>query len=381
ASGDDSNATITRIRFEVEDTGIGIPDECIEKLFHSYSQADASTTRHYGGTGLGLAICKQIVELMGGEIGVISTPEAGATFWFVVPLGRAAESALDSASPGAASPAPSAPQPQPTMAPRAVRILVAEDNEINQMVAVELLRSAGWEAETVATGAEAVQALATRRFDLVLMDCHMPGMDGLAATAALRAAEEAGQLQTRSGASLPIIALTAQAVVGDRQRCLDAGMNDYITKPISPAALFGAIGRALKIDSPSGLTPPKAEAARWEPTPAGEAIDLDQLSERFQGDREFVAGLLGTFSESARRRVQQLATSVTGDSTRELVQLAHGLKGAAANVSAIGLSRAATDLEAAALANRVHDYPRLQQRVERELVRCQEAIDGLLAGA
>ena len=220
------------VRFKVCDTGIGIAPEVQGRLFQSFSQADGSTTRRYGGTGLGLAISRQLVSLMGGEIGVVSAEGDGACFWFVLPLalGRHAESAGD---------APAAAVPSEPGKPVARRVLLVEDNIVNQKVAVKLLQKQGCSVEVVENGELAVAAAGTDRFDAIFMDCQMPVMDGFTATRAIRQAE------LGSGRHVPIIALTANAMLGDRECCLEAGMDDYLSKPINVAVLIETLQRWL----------------------------------------------------------------------------------------------------------------------------------------
>ena len=214
--------------FGVRDTGIGISKESQARIFTRFTQADRSTTRQYGGTGLGLAISKQLVELMGGEIGIDSTPGCGSLFWFSVPCSPA-------------SPAPvKAPQAEsPDVKPgRPLRILVAEDNAVNQLFVTRLLARFGHSVEVAGTGAEAVAALERSVYDVVLMDIYMPEMDGITATKTIRRMQSAT-------AKIPIVALTASAMAGDRERYLAAGMTDYVPKPIDSRALLAAIARAL----------------------------------------------------------------------------------------------------------------------------------------
>ncbi len=216
------------VRFAVTDTGIGIPADRRDRLFRPFSQVDASTTRKYGGTGLGLAISKQLAELMGGAIGVDSTPGRGSTFWFTarLPVDPTAAAAVD-------------PIRAVAPVPAGRRVLVAEDNEVNQMVVGEMLRRLGYEPDVVENGHAAVLAAAGGGFDAVLMDCQMPVMDGFEAAAAIRSAEDG------TGRRVPIIALTANALKGDRDRCLAAGMDDYLTKPIDAAALAAKLAAWL----------------------------------------------------------------------------------------------------------------------------------------
>jgi signal transduction histidine kinase/CheY-like chemotaxis protein len=227
--------------FRVIDSGIGVEPGAAAKLFRAFSQADSATTRKYGGTGLGLAIGLRLVTLMGGSIGMESEPGRGSTFWFLIPakiaeppvpappraavLASARAAAL--ASPSAAAPAE---ETAAAAAHAAWRILVVEDNPVNQMVATRALVTLGYLADVVPGGEAALEALEQCRFDLILMDCQMPGMDGYAATAEIRRRE-------RGRSRIPIVAMTANPIEGDRQRCMDAGMDDYLSKPVRLAAL------------------------------------------------------------------------------------------------------------------------------------------------
>jgi signal transduction histidine kinase/CheY-like chemotaxis protein len=207
----------SRIRFAVEDTGIGIDEERGERLFEPFAQADASTTRRFGGTGLGLAIVRHLATSMGGEAG-FERLAAGTRFYFEAELPATEEDAP-----------PAAPAAAPA---RPARILIAEDNEVNRMIAVAMLQGAGHEVETVDHGRGAVDACIDGRFDLVFMDCHMPVLDGFAATRELRRRE--AQLERPR---VPVVALTASSLAGDREACLAAGMDDHLGKPIDPAEL------------------------------------------------------------------------------------------------------------------------------------------------
>jgi signal transduction histidine kinase/DNA-binding NarL/FixJ family response regulator/HPt (histidine-containing phosphotransfer) domain-containing protein len=217
------------LRFTIRDTGIGIPSSRLANLFQAFSQIDPSSTRKYGGTGLGLAISKKIVECMKGEIGVESEPAKGSTFWFIVhlrpptaaPIGVTATLAVEVTSPRV-----------PVTVVQQPRILVAEDNPVNQKLISRLLEKLGYHAKVVFNGREALEEAAANSYDAVLMDCQMPEMDGLSATGEIRGREVALGLP-----HLPIIALTAHIMPGDRERCLAAGMDDYLSKPLNPDKL------------------------------------------------------------------------------------------------------------------------------------------------
>ena len=276
-----SNKAAVFARFTVRDTGIGIPSEHQSRLFESFTQGDGSSTRKYGGTGLGLSISKQLVELMGGEMGVVSASGQGSRFWFTAKFERASsaeENAVDQplASPAAVGPpkrspttppapsappasAPRVPAPKapaaevkpvsaapepPNNGPRGLRVLLAEDNEINQRIALRLLEKLGINADAVSNGRAAVDALSNRNYDMVLMDCQMPEMDGFEATALIRNRER-GKTHT------PICALTANAMEGDREKCLAAGMDDYISKPVGLEKLREAVERLVYKSSPA----------------------------------------------------------------------------------------------------------------------------------
>jgi PAS domain S-box-containing protein len=223
------------LRVEISDTGIGIDPASQARLFQKFSQADSSTTRRYGGTGLGLAISKHLVELMGGQIGLESEPGRGSTFWFTLPLSKTGESAV------APTAAPLLPASATVLAePIRLQVLVAEDTRVNQLLVLRLLDRFGCQADLVENGRDAVQQIQQQPYDLVLMDCHMPELDGFQATAEIRHWETTSQPpQPR----LPIIALTASASAEDRERCLRAGMDDVLTKPFRADDLRATLKR------------------------------------------------------------------------------------------------------------------------------------------
>lgn len=227
------------VRFSVTDTGIGIRRDKQEILFSPFSQIDGSTTRRYGGTGLGLVISKQLAELMGGSIGIESEENRGATFWFTAVFERQPAGRIAAPSP----PISSLPGNRPVLTQarrRRTRILLVEDNSTNQLVALKILEKIGFRADAVANGLEALAASRIIPYDLILMDCQMPELDGFGATRQIR--DPQSGVQNRG---MPIIAMTANAMTGDREECLAAGMDDYLSKPVQPAALGAMLERWL----------------------------------------------------------------------------------------------------------------------------------------
>lgn len=247
------------LHFTVRDTGIGIPPERLSRLFKAFSQIDSSTTRRYGGTGLGLAISKRLCELMGGGVHVESTPGFGSAFHFTVQvLENASAPAADSSSRN--SPLGAVPQP-PAMPRRELRVLLAEDNRVNQALATALLKKAGCQVTLAVDGARCLDALRQEAFDVVFMDVCMPEMDGFEATRRIRQGD-CGEAARHTF----IAAMTANAMEGDRESCFKSGMNDYLTKPLNKQELLTLLQRASQHD-------PKAAAAARSSTPAKPEFD------------------------------------------------------------------------------------------------------------
>ncbi|MEY2397351.1 MAG: hypothetical protein QOJ00_525, partial [Actinomycetota bacterium] len=226
------------LRFEISDTGIGIAKEARTRLFEPFVQADPSTTRRFGGTGLGLAICRELVTLMGGEIGVDSKAGKGSTFWFTVPMAEATRRPALATPPEPAS--VPAPNGKPAVAAAPFRILVVEDNPVNRKVAVGILTQLGYNADIAVDGVAAVEAFNKTKYDAIVMDCMMPRMDGYDATRAIRSLENGSRFRT------PIIAMTASAMASDRDACLAAGMDDFLSKPVARDLLAASLRRCLE---------------------------------------------------------------------------------------------------------------------------------------
>ncbi|MBC7386879.1 MAG: CHASE3 domain-containing protein [Cryobacterium sp.] len=323
------------LRFEIQDSGVGINPQTIEKLFQPFAQGDVSTTRKYGGTGLGLSICKKLVQLMGGEIGVESTLKKGSTFWFEVNL-RASEAAHLSRAQEEVE--------ECLLFPPHTRILVAEDNPINQKVALKQLEKIGLQGHAVANGLEAIQALRTIPYHLVLMDCQMPEMDGYAASTLIKADADLRKV--------PIVAMTASAIQGERERCLAAGMDDYVTKPIKISTLQAVLVRWL-MPEPTGavLNPKVLEDLRSLDVPNGPSL-ISEL------------GVL--FLESLSGKLEELRKAANeGDSDR-LSKIAHQMKSSAGNLGAFHFSHLFEQLEETTSAGKLMDLGMQIVRIERE---------------
>jgi len=447
------------LRMAVRDTGIGIPEERRSMIFDKFTQADASTTRRYGGTGLGLAISRQLVGLMGGDMGVESKEGEGSTFWFTVPLQKQAG--------GEALPAP---QPSDVRGDRElkrigfeadVRILLVEDNATNQEVALGILEKLGLEADAVNNGVEALKALETIRYDMVLMDVQMPVMDGLEATRRIRnqesgvrsqKPEERDQRETRNAQNnppssdlrpqlsdlgfptpdprpltpdlrpptsghLPIVAMTAHAMEGDRKRCLNAGMDDYVSKPIDPKVLADVLRRWVRTEGQrsevrgqrsevrgqksevggreseirSQRTESKGSEVRGQETEEGgeksggggrqsaieiqfPVFDREGMLRRMMGDAELAMAVMKRFLEDMPLQIEALKGFLESADAPAAQRQAHTIKGASANVGGERLRNAALQVETAVRAGDLSRAASLIPEVEREFGRLKDAM-------
>ncbi|MRV73663.1 response regulator [Duganella sp. FT92W] len=330
--GSDDNSLV-HLRFLVEDTGMGISPEQQTRLFQAFAQADASTTRLYGGTGLGLAISQQLVRKMGGTIAVQSEPDKGSRFTFVVALRVASPSALRAAQEVHAAARATPPKLG------GLRILVVDDNTINQQVCGEILQRAGVLVDLADSGRDALRMVEQQTYDAVLMDIQMPDMDGYHATERIRAMPGRAQL--------PVIAITAHAVAGYRDYCLSRGMNDYLAKPIDPAALYAVLeahtsgGREHMADAP-------AKRLELPPMPG---LDLPNALNRLGGNAALLSRLLTVFINEFDTLLPQLRQAIAAGEYDKAARLVHRVKGAAGNLSAHQLQAAAGALEQGLLAS------------------------------
>ena len=333
---DDKQATLL---FSVCDTGIGIPAERQAAIFDSFTQADGATTRKHGGTGLGLTIARQIVELMGGEIWVESEVGRGSTFQFRVPFARSATASTQPPD------SKSDREPEPTSrwkgsGPKP-RILVAEDNAVNRKVAAKVLRNYGCDVTTAVNGRLAVELLEQGAFDLVFMDVQMPEMDGLTATKHLREDDRWNDL--------PIVAMTAHAMAGDQERCLAAGMNDYVSKPVNAAAMHAMVekwARAPKADREGEeVVVASTDSEEGRSMQDHQSIDVETALDQLAGDRELFDEALDVFMGTIPEALGDLQTAASNKDAHSLQAAAHSLKGAAATVCAEPVRQTAEHLE------------------------------------
>ena len=357
------------LRFRITDTGIGISPETQARLFQAFTQADGSTTRRYGGTGLGLAICKQLVEKMHGDIGVESSAGAGSTFWFTVEFPKQAKAVAriapqetkDSILPGH--------QSEPGKARGSVRpqrVLIAEDNTVNQRVAMAQLKKLGYASDTVANGLEVLEALSRIPYDIILMDCQMPELDGY---------ETTRQVRLRGGHQPYIIAMTASAMQGDRKLCLAAGMDDYVTKPARTATLKAALERCCTIAAESMETvsaAPDESAGRatlcgavgcgggstrsaslsagssrptTAPSPGEPLVDLEQLRDITDDEPDRMQQLIDLYLAQAVPMLDGLDEAIQSNASGDVARIAHKLVGSSLSCGVEAFTQPLRELE------------------------------------
>jgi two-component system, sensor histidine kinase len=356
-----------KLRFEVSDTGIGIAAEAQSQIFSAFTQADSFTTRKYGGTGLGLAICRQLIALMGGVIGVASEQSCGSTFWFEIrlepvvsaavlamPAGRAAAARLPAVAAIAGTVVPSA-----SVGPR---ILVVEDNAVNREVSAGMLENLGYESELANNGLLALEAIAESSYAAVLMDCQMPVMDGLTATQEIRR-REAG-----TGSRVPIIALTANAMEANRERCLAAGMDDFLPKPFTQAQLTAVLDRWTPVvQAPLRDRALLTAGETTQTTNAGVAaaanlavIDAQVLRNIAALGRPALLGsLIDLYLEHSPPLLETIESAIRGQGSTGLVEALHTLKSSSANLGGSRLTELLRECEALAQKSGAAAMPQL----------------------
>jgi signal transduction histidine kinase/CheY-like chemotaxis protein len=346
--------------YAVRDTGIGIPPDQLDKIFHDFEQVDSSHSRQFGGTGLGLAISQRLCEQMSGCIWVESEIHRGSVFRFVLPLEVAAPNqvlatGIDQAKNRLKGLAPSEVAPR-----RGMRVLVAEDTPVNQKLVLLLLEKRQHDVTMVDNGQAAVDTCLAGEFGVALIDIQMPQLDGFAATRLIREAE------SRRGRRTPIVALTAHAMKGDRERCLAAGMDGYVSKPIVADELFRVID---SIAAPAASTTPADAPAAGE---VEEDVPWDRALKHTGGDRELLAKMASIFIDELDAWMGQLRDAVANEDVANTRRLAHSLKGSCGYFAADAAFAAASCLEESA--NSTRETPKLLRALEEELNRASHQI-------
>ncbi len=391
------------LRFAVHDTGIGIPESKLGLIFANFTQADASNSRQYGGTGLGLAISKQLAELMGGEVGVDSEVGKGSVFWFTARLKKQPQHCHPK-TPEAADfhgmNAPTANDWPPAshsdrdiqnfFAGSRARILLAEDNITNQQVALGILKKLGLRADVVANGAEVIAALKTLPYDLILMDVQMPEMDGIEATKIIRNYELEITNKANTGDSsspfvirnstfvIPIIAMTAHAIQGDREKCLAAGMNDYISKPVSPHELVDRLEKWLPKNKDDGKRMKNEQGVADKLETLCEGLPVWNRSiflERLMGDEDLAEMIQHGFLADIPEQILSLKAFLKAGDGQGAEHQAHTIKGASASIGAERLHAVAFEMEKAAKKRDVAALAKFMKELEVQFDRLKACME------
>jgi PAS domain S-box-containing protein len=365
------------VRFEVSDTGIGMSEDAQSRLFAPFYQADGSSTRRFGGTGLGLAISKQLAELMQGKIGVTSQPGRGSTFWFTAHFEHH-RADLPMTAP---TPTPSTSEAENGIpSPKATKILLVEDNLVNRMVALSQLQSLGYEADLATNGLEALEALERASYNIVLMDCQMPQLDGYEASREFRLRESRKPTGQAARARVHIIALTANAMEGDREKCIRAGMDDYLSKPYRLADLKSVLLRATSRlpatqtncapnqkttdDQPSAAPAPEKQSARLDESPP---VDLNRLNEISRNKPEMRLQILRAYFDQAEEFSWKLTSALSNHSAADVQKIAHKFKGSSATCGFNTVASLAASLETMGADNRL-------EHIAEYLKQCNQAV-------
>ncbi|MFC2085376.1 tetratricopeptide repeat protein [Bacteroidota bacterium] len=352
------NKETVKLKLSVKDSGIGLTEEQQAKMFKSFSQADKSTSRKYGGTGLGLAISKKLAEMVEGEVGVESDYGTGSTFYFTGTFGICTDTEKFTKEKST----------EIERSFKGITVLLAEDNDINQQVGSEILGAAGISVKIAGNGKEALHMVresgVPSMYDLVFMDLQMPEMDGFTATEEIRRLDDYKEL--------PIVAMTADAMSGVREKCEEVGMQDFVAKPIDPDEVFGALVKWVKPDSvkPSEIKDKKPKPKKEHQIieiPKLEGININEGLRRVGGNRKLFLNLLEKFYKSNINFEEEIKKAVTGGDSELSVRLAHTLKGVSGNLGAMELFAEAKELEADLKDNEGKEFEHLLHNVMNKL--------------
>ena len=372
------------LKFSVTDTGIGISDEKINTLFEAFTQADASTTRKFGGTGLGLTISKHLSQMMGGQIGVESTEGKGSTFWFTAILNKS--SLKEDITTEKKSKSTIIDNSISKYYKSQVKILLAEDFPINQEVAIGILKKFGFTATIVENGQQVIDILEKQHYDLILMDIQMPQLDGLEATRIIRDSNS-----NVLNHDIPIIAMTANAMKGDEQKCLDAGMNGYVSKPIHPDLLYDAIIKQLlnlknlqkdtsDMEMFSSIKEQMAKHSNQDTkdevyNKEQPIIDKIEYIDRLGDDEELFQTLMDIVLQSTPEQIEKLEVALNNKNSIDIKEQAHKLKGAFGNISATRLFYLTKNIEQSVRDNDIEMALSLFKKVKLEFRNLQNFIE------
>ena len=353
----------TVLRFTVRDTGIGIPHDKMAGLFQEFTQVDGSLTRKYGGTGLGLSFSRKLAELMGGRIELHSEEGVGSTFSCDLPFLPAREAAPSEEAAGAGKSSPS--RSAPRQSERPLNILLAEDDLINREVAMAYLQRRNCRVTVAHDGQAAVDAFLKDTYDLALIDVQMPQLDGLEATARIRKLEQ-------SGGHTPIIALTAHTLQGYREKCLTAGMDDFLAKPLTAESLYAVIEKYVYRNAPA--PPADTDPAPRTDTPEGNSIDLDLMRRALHNNNDLLKKLTDHFAATIPLQMNELRQHLAHDNGEGVREVAHAIKGTLLNFGAHAAATLAKKLESLGMANNLTGAATVLAELTAELDRVQQAL-------
>jgi len=364
-----------KLKCLITDTGIGIKEQFLPTIFNAFTQEDGSTTRRFGGTGLGLAIVKELVGMMGGEVGVESTLYKGSSFWFTVLLENTGESsqkiAQDERTIGTPEELPTHVQKDSTI--YCVNILLVEDNAVNQAVGKDMLEHFGYAVDVAGNGQEAIDAITAKKYDLVFMDCQMPVMDGFTATKIIREKEAKAYNGNGGKSRLPIVALTAHAMEGYRETCLEAGMDDYLSKPFKIKQLEELLSRWLSIA-------PMQDREKHEVQMEGEKSDentlnLNSLKQITSLQPDLLAKVVAIYFQNSTNLINTIRSAATSGDAAALSMAAHSMKSSSANLGALNLANLCKELEMKGRENNIDGIQTIVSCVEMEYTRVRTALE------